>query len=517
MGELLAKARKSSDDPSQESLREAKSKWNEEKRLFIAQVIAFGRGFNGKGDARAGLPVSDIKNPFPHEIPQYLEDMTRRYESLASGARRIVDMQANYSKTRRKGKKDMPNQPMQQMQMAEAAEEFLLNKQGANKLSRWWAWVTQYPWFRDDEATKDRLALMYSLADFKEQINDIEYVLASSDKNSLSHSFYSWTKFIALFNTRFVKTFDAALDRHLELFKEKAESGEKIGPPPPRPTPGYSKEKEDQAQNQEETKKEEAASASMGVEGIQKAVAAIQNDLERALIAAAKIKTLINLNKITPEGDGDTTDKYYKSVSQRAFEVLMMIKRSAPEQAIEQKYGVLVDSYVEFMQALSKMAGLESPVGTIAELMIKLSEIEKQSYTSPAIEKLAGKKVRRWLRRLQLSLHTDELNRYKLDTARRLKDLDSLMNSTQDLLQNSETVIVEVAQLILKMYGLMADLCYDFSVIGRYHNAAIGEAKSKRKKPDAGSISTTDINYLERGTSKFLQYAASLDSKVPNE
>jgi len=510
--ELSKDARKRSEDPSQENLREAKSKWNEEKKLFIAQVIAFGRGFNGKGDPRANLPPSDIKHPFPPEIPQYLEDMSRRFENLTQGAHRIVNMQADYSRNRRKGKKDnVQPQQQQPFQMAAATAEYLLEKQAATRLSRWWAWVTQYPWFHDDQATKDRLALLYSLGDFKNQINDIEYVLTSSDNNALAHSFYSWLKFSALFNTRFVTKFDDTLEKHLGLFKEKAESGEEIGPPPPRPTQGFSEEQEDQKENQEETQEEKATEP---IEGIAKAVSAIQNDMERALIAGAKIKTLINLNKISPVGNVDAIDRYYKNVSQKAFALLMGIKRKDGEQDIRDQYGHLIDAYTNFMKELSQMAGLTVPVGTIAELMVKLEEIEKRAYTSVPIQKLAGKKIRRWLRRMRLNLHTDELNRFKLDTARKMKDLDSLMNSTQDLLQNPDTVIVEVISLVLKMYGMIADLCYDFSIIGRYHNAALGEEKSKSKKPSSGAVSTTDINYLEKTMSKFLQHAASLDSKV---
>lgn len=506
--ELSAKARKRSDDPSQESLREAKSKWNDEKKLFIAQVIAFGRGFNGKGDARAGLPTSDIKYPFPPEITQYLEDMTRRFERLVTDARHIVDMQAEYSKNRRKGKKDTHPGAMSMV----ATNEFMLDKQGATRFSRWWAWVTQYPWFREDQATKDRIALMYSLADFKNQINDIEDVLGSTDKNALAHSFYSWIKFSALFNTRFRRMLDTALDRHLELFKEKVENKENIGAPPPRPTPGAEEEKEDLKRNKEENQKEE--DQSLEISGIEQAVIAVQNDLEKALIAAAKIKTLINLDKIKPLGNGDATDKYYKNVSQKAFEILMMIRRNEGDVEIKEKYSKLIDAYVSFMQELSRMAGLSGPVGTIAELMVKLQEIEKQSYGSPAIEKLAKKKVRRWLQRLRLSLHTDELNRFKLDTTRKLKDLDSLMDSAQDLLQSPNTIIVEVIELIIKIYGMIADLCYDFSIIGRYHNAALGEERSKKRKPTAGAIPTTDISYTEKTMNKFLQYAAQLESKV---
>src|SRR3990172_12070488 len=108
-------ARKRSADPSQEALRERKANWNKEVSLLIAQVIAFKRGINGRGEPRVGLPPSSIKEPLPTQVGQYLDMVASKYENIIQEAHAIIDNQNEYSRTRRKGRKEtgtVPTQPV---------------------------------------------------------------------------------------------------------------------------------------------------------------------------------------------------------------------------------------------------------------------------------------------------------------------------------------------------------------------------------------------------------------------
>jgi len=68
MAEFVKNARKKSDDPVQEALRSHKDTWNHDASLLIAQLIAFKKGLNGRGEPKVGIPPGSIKDPMPHEV-----------------------------------------------------------------------------------------------------------------------------------------------------------------------------------------------------------------------------------------------------------------------------------------------------------------------------------------------------------------------------------------------------------------------------------------------------------------
>lgn len=89
-------------DPKQQHLRDRKANWNRAAKDFIAKLISFKKGLNGRGDSRMGLPPSDIKNPIPQETINFLSEVSSYYQLLAEEALRISEEQHQYSETRRK-------------------------------------------------------------------------------------------------------------------------------------------------------------------------------------------------------------------------------------------------------------------------------------------------------------------------------------------------------------------------------------------------------------------------------
>ena len=99
---MIKESRGKSADPAQEALRARKDSWNSAASTLIAQLIAFKRGLNGRGDNRAGLPPSRIKDPLPSEVGSYLDQMASSFNDLVGSAGSIIDEQANYSANRKK-------------------------------------------------------------------------------------------------------------------------------------------------------------------------------------------------------------------------------------------------------------------------------------------------------------------------------------------------------------------------------------------------------------------------------
>jgi len=100
-------------DPVQMQLRDHKKRWNLAAKEFVSRLIALKQGLNGRGSAKRGLPISDIKNPFPPEIAAFLSQLTSDFQQLAEEASGIIQEQAYYSEHRRKPQPKQPQSPEQ--------------------------------------------------------------------------------------------------------------------------------------------------------------------------------------------------------------------------------------------------------------------------------------------------------------------------------------------------------------------------------------------------------------------
>lgn len=94
-------ARKKSSDPAQEALRQEKDNWNRSVSALIAGLIVLKKGFNGRGDARVGLPPSSIKEPLPGQIGEYLSHIVDDFQQVVHDGKNIIEHQSQYSQNRR--------------------------------------------------------------------------------------------------------------------------------------------------------------------------------------------------------------------------------------------------------------------------------------------------------------------------------------------------------------------------------------------------------------------------------
>ncbi len=204
--------RKHSSDPVQEKLRADKSSWNDQASHFIAQLnafkpkmIAFKRGLNGKGDPRAGIPASDIKNPLPGEVSSYLSlisnefhALTSSFDQLVSEVSGVISEQAQYSNSRKKGK----------TASLDFSEEELVAL-ASNPFSRFWAQMIGK--FDTSAANVQRLSMLKKAAQINASLKDFEEMsLVKGTKNiellekayaSLRGKFDSLVKDVTLYAT----------------------------------------------------------------------------------------------------------------------------------------------------------------------------------------------------------------------------------------------------------------------------------------------------------------------------
>lgn len=183
-------ARSRSQDPRQEALREHKHEWNiacsaflTQLNAFKPQLIAFKHGLNGRSVPKAGIPISNIKDPLPNEMRSYLgrtsssfHELVSTFESLVAGAGAIMQEQAQYSNTRRKPV-IRPNQPRR----AEFDSDDLV-VEGSTPVSRLWAHISSL--LSSDKAKHQRLSMLsMSIKLFRNMVDFEDMVLSKGLDN----------------------------------------------------------------------------------------------------------------------------------------------------------------------------------------------------------------------------------------------------------------------------------------------------------------------------------------------
>jgi hypothetical protein len=187
---VIITARARSEDPAQEHLRERKAIWNKACSAFIAQLnafkpqlIAFKQGLNGKGNAKVGLPPSNIKDPLPSEIGGYMgmvnskfNELASEFAGLVSESNAIMQEQAQYADHR---KKPQPRQPRQPRQADLTQIDDILISEGSNKATRFWAQLSSY--MSSDESSRYRLSMLKLSYKIFQNLVKFEDLILTSD------------------------------------------------------------------------------------------------------------------------------------------------------------------------------------------------------------------------------------------------------------------------------------------------------------------------------------------------
>ena len=167
---------KIADQSKRDRLKASKKSWNLIIGLLRAKLKAFQKAVNGHGDASAQLPELDLKDPFPVEFHTYLASIVDDYDKAIKGADFIMDLQDDFSLTRRKSNKEL----------RELATSLDFHDQKVAEASWWgsqaWAWFALHRLGRDTQ--KIRIRMLGFSKRSVQILNSIEYQFTSKSAGS---------------------------------------------------------------------------------------------------------------------------------------------------------------------------------------------------------------------------------------------------------------------------------------------------------------------------------------------
>lgn len=502
-------ARKRSADPAQEHLREQKDLWNKSTKDLIAKIIAFKRGLNGRGDPHAGLPPSNIKEPLPAQIGQYLNNIAGDYVALIDGAEKIISEQDHYSQIRRKtqpqmasqiqpaaaddgnfaddgkdnsppclncGKKNMKYDDGRDAYVCHACDWIGPNgpaiKTASWPGSRFWAsyFGVKNP---DRPIIKNMLRTAVS---FREKLEDMENYLSSSDPNSIPRALYITTQFGIGPYKNLLENFDKLRMIH---------GRDLVTPEPPK--------KEDEAKKQIDGPiiEDEVPPEQLNRVHTMNNLMEIQKDIPN-------LQSVVNYYIGQPEVSlqQKTTLKALKGAANKGAEISIYInklKQGLPLAELEnQDAEKIILAYRKLLSTISQITGYDS---------LNFGDYAKKIQEQP-IEVVANNALSRFLKRKWLQ-HKPDFIRADVDIDMRkeftierihkiIKSLENFMNT----LEKNESIDAVFSDL-KEISKDLADMVEDIITLAEAHTSMYrDENRSKRKGLVLQSVIEREINKL---------------------
>jgi len=176
-------ARKISQDPEQDELRQNKTDWNIKVTKFIATLIALKKAINGQAVPALGIDKSSIKEPLPDKIPQLLNYLSSQYEEATEEALRLIEEQKSYSEHKLN------------ILEANASNPVLKSKNASNMLSRL-LFYSKTPFDFSKSDRWHRQKLLRSAAKLYDLISDIEEDILTRKNKSIPEAIFNSKIFI---------------------------------------------------------------------------------------------------------------------------------------------------------------------------------------------------------------------------------------------------------------------------------------------------------------------------------
>lgn len=495
MVEQIKTARKKSEDPVQEALRQNKDNWNHEASLLIAQLIAFKKGLNGRGEPRVGIPPGSIKDPMPNEVGSYLDQLADRFNKLVSDAHHIIDEQLQYSETRKKSVKE---------QTASVFDDDII------KTASWWGsraltytknqYLNPKYWRSADESVKTRMLMLKVSVDLIKQLKVIDNYVVSKDINSVPNAIYDFDKFISAFNKLLlgnIKKLSKLENENKEIGSDRIEN-KALGPTETPPAISeISKQDEIHRDTNipivptEEPDLELSGKKTQEVELTAKAI------LDDIIVSGRliQIMNLLGLNK----GNINLFESGIKEL-RKVLDNIVISDHGSLEEAN--------NSYSDLKELSSKILKVND-----VSFSDQLNEAEKlliskAGSVSPEFEKLAKNYLSRWLKRQKLKLLPNSDDRIRLEASNKIITLIGLVNSFQNILEKNEQNLDVIKDSFFAIGNELGELSDDLYYLGKTHNDEY-EQNRLNGKPTTHLIK---LNILQK-----LQKMKDSMSKLPAE
>ena len=464
MADLNVTARKKSEDPVQEALRQHKDKWNHETSLLIAQLIAFKKGLNGRGESKVGIPPGSIKDPMPHEVGSYLDQLSDRYNKLISDAHSIIEEQNRYSETRKKSVKE---------QTASFDEDIL-------KIASWWgsrALTYSKNWFASDkEVSKIKMTMLKSSVDLVEQLKTIDTDIVSKEINSIPSAIYKFDRFLSTFN-KLINTNIKKLNALNEKLNDSRKKDTEIITP---------SESIEENSPQKDVEQSPVGSEVLELSGTKNNDEVIAKKILEDIIVVGRLAQLMNLRNFKKE-DINSFDLGIKEL-RKLLDNIIIAGNGSIDTAI--------DFYNDLKKISSKLFKIKT-VNFIEQLEIVEADLLKNATNvSIELEKLA----KNWLNRQKLKIFPSSDDRIKLEASYKILALIKSFNGFQDALEKNElnSIINEFEILKNNIIEIASDLFF----LGKINNDKYEEDRLLGK-PKTHIIKQEILNRLKNMKDQF--------------
>jgi archaellum component FlaC len=439
-------------DPVQMQLRMHKRKWNMGAKSFISQLIAFKKGLNGTGDAKASIPPSSIKDPLPSEVGTVLDRIASEFQRLVSDAGSIMDEQENYSKTRRKGKPPGMQKVPEQIQKQEpandkivdtlsrvASDELTLVSEGSNRLTRLWEYTKGL--FSNKEYNKLRLNMLSSSADLRRQFIDLENKILVLNVPSIRDALeaYQITKY---------KTFE--LTKTLEFLKELTNSKDVVKP------------------------------------NVAPEQAPVVSDVPIKAMNAEQIERNIHILTAVGLGTGSVLElnskiQEYKEEEDKHFKDQLLV-------------GIRV-AYINLLKSVFNEAQKKyGPIKDIHRIvpMIMQNSSKKANATDVELVKVSSNKLTRYLKRkLVQTLGHNKTSVHRLTIAKIIDETKETLNELMNSLE-SDINMEEISKLLATIEANLEKMKPSISILGLMYKELFLQTKKPKNKSNLPSSLETD-------------------------
>ena len=474
MAEFIVNARKKSEDPVQEALRQNKDTWNHDASLLIAQLIAFKKGLNGRGDPRVGIPPGSIKDPMPNEVGSYLDQLSDRYSKLISDAHHIIDEQLNYSENRKKSVKE---------QTASDFDPEII------KIASWWGSraltylnnsdINNWRWFSTDEANNSRMLMLKISTDFIKQLKNIDNYIVSKEINAVPRAIYDFDKFISSFNKLLVPNIKKLVKLENSEDKNIKDTSKGVEKEPD----SVIHERDDITTN--DNAAEEPEEQILELSG-KKSEELNAKDMLSDIVFTGKLIELMKLLEVN-----DYNIDLFKSAIKQLKKLL--------DNLFISKKGSLEEIYKLYSYAKEFSANLLNvKKGTFSEQMNDANKliIAKAGMISGDFEKLAKNFLNRWLKRQKLKILPDSDDRIRLNASKKILNLIDLIDSFQNSLEEKEPYLNIIKQNFLAIGVEIGELSDDLFYLGKTHNDKYEQSRLNGK-PTTHLIKQEALNRLK--------------------
>jgi len=444
-------ARKVSEDPKQEKLRQNKSDWNSHVSRFISTLIALKQAMNGRDVPELHLSKSSIKEPIPDIVPSLLDHLASEYAIITSDGKSLVNDQLEYSKTRN------------------------VSKVASNSFTRFFTYIT-LPFQFSDKNRFERKNLLKSAVKVENLLLEIEDYLLSRDPLGIPKAILSSKDFYHVFQHDLI---EASNDFFIHFKNDLLESSKELS----NQEDFDFDNQEESASNSEEnsiSEIEEDQNEKMTSDLSERDIAKnMSNDVNHWINYISNVEATLDSSQIDDESK-KAVKKHIESLSSLFPKFFELIQKN------------------DMQNASSLFIEISRDIDLIKDFLKQIKSIA--SIANENIKKFASNNLSRWMKRKIISLSKNKEATIILSILSILDKIKFYLNQIQDLLESNSASIKNLIFLLQKSNDLVSDFFIKLILLADIYNNKINmeNLSNKEKSKKLPLISQSDIFKLKQ-------------------